>query len=201
MILVIDNYDSFVYNLVQYLGELGQECYVVRNDAITLAEAERLGASHILLSPGPCTPNEAGITLDIVRRFTGVVPILGVCLGHQAIGQAFGAHVVKAPRVMHGKTSRINHDGEGIHLGLPTPFTATRYHSLVLDPTTIPEVLRVTAWTDEGDVMGVAHRDYPVIGVQYHPESIVTEYGHDLLRNFLAIAPSSHATPLHTSQR
>ncbi len=200
MILVIDNYDSFVYNLVQYVGELGEESYVVRNDRITLEEAEHLAPSHIVLSPGPCTPNEAGVTLDIVRRFAGRrVPILGVCLGHQAIGQAFGARVVKAPRLMHGKTSLVEHDGQGIHHGIPNPFQATRYHSLVLDPESIPDVLRVTAWTKEGDVMAVAHRDYPVVGVQYHPESIVTEYGHDILRNFLAIGLSPHATSLHPS--
>lgn len=201
MILVIDNYDSFVYNLVQYVGELGQECSVVRNDAITIGEIACLGASHILLSPGPCTPNEAGITLDIVRSFTGVVPILGVCLGHQAIGQAFGACVVNAPRLMHGKTSRIYHNGKGIHRGLPTPFRATRYHSLLLDPATIPEILRVTAWTDDGDIMGVEHRDYPVVGLQYHPESIMTEHGHDLLRNFLTTASTPNGVPLHPSQR
>lgn len=187
MVLVIDNYDSFTYNLVQYLGELGAEPSVVRNDAIDVDRIIEIAPSHIVLSPGPCTPNEAGITLQVIERLAGIVPILGVYLGHQAIGQVFGARVVLAPTVMHGKTSPVHHDGSGIHEGLPTPFTATRYHSLMLEPGTISGALRVTAWSSDGEIMGVEHRDLPVFGVQYHPESIMTEHGKDVLANFLAV--------------
>ncbi|MDI6631585.1 MAG: aminodeoxychorismate/anthranilate synthase component II [Bacillota bacterium] len=185
MVLVIDNYDSFTYNLVQYLAEIGAEPVVFRNDAITPAEIAALNPSHIVLSPGPCTPNEAGICLDLIKEFTGRVPILGVCLGHQAIGQAFGGRVVRAPRLMHGKTSPIHHDGRTVFRNLPSPFTATRYHSLVVAPEGLPDVLEVSAWTAEGEIMGVRHREHPVEGVQFHPESILTEHGRELLRNFL----------------
>jgi anthranilate synthase/aminodeoxychorismate synthase-like glutamine amidotransferase len=185
LVLVIDNYDSFTYNLVQYLAEIGAEPVVFRNDAITPAEIAALNPSHIVLSPGPCTPNEAGICLDLIKEFTGRVPILGVCLGHQAIGQAFGGRIVRAPRLMHGKTSPIHHDGRTVFRNLPSPFTATRYHSLVVAPEGLPDVLEVSAWTAEGEIMGVRHREHPVEGVQFHPESILTEYGRELLRNFL----------------
>lgn len=185
MVLVIDNYDSFTYNLVQYLAEIGAEPVVFRNDAITPAEIAALNPSHIVLSPGPCTPNEAGICLGLIKEFTGRIPILGVCLGHQAIGQAFGGRVVRAPRLMHGKTSPIHHDGRTVFRNLPSPFTATRYHSLVVAPESLPDVLEVSAWTTEGEIMGVRHREHPVEGVQFHPESILTEYGRELLQNFL----------------
>lgn len=185
MILVIDNYDSFTYNLVQYLGELSGDPVVYRNDAIDVEGIRAAPPSHIVISPGPCTPNEAGITLEVIDRLAGEIPILGVCLGHQAIGQVFGARVVLAPTVMHGKTSPVYHDGSGLHAGLPSPFTATRYHSLMLDPGSIPECLAVTAWSAEGEVMAVQHRSLPVFGVQYHPESIMTEGGREVLRNFL----------------
>lgn len=185
MVLVIDNYDSFTYNLVQYLAEIGAEVRVYRNDAITLEEIAQLAPSHIVLSPGPCTPNEAGICLDLIKRFAGQIPILGVCLGHQAIAQAFGGRIVRAARLMHGKTSPIHHDGRTIFRGLPSPFTATRYHSLIVAPEDLPSVLVVSAWTAEGEIMGIRHREFLVEGVQFHPESILTEYGKDLLRNFL----------------
>ncbi|MBF0158691.1 MAG: aminodeoxychorismate/anthranilate synthase component II [Magnetococcales bacterium] len=185
MLLMIDNYDSFTYNLVQYLGELGTEVVVVRNDAITLADIEQLNPHHVVLSPGPCTPDQAGITLDVLRRFGGVMPILGVCLGHQAIGQAFGGQVVRAPQVMHGKTSAIHHRGEGVFRGLPQPFAATRYHSLVVARETLPSCLSITAWTEDGLIMGLRHNTLPIEGVQFHPESILTESGHALLANFL----------------
>ena len=185
MILVIDNYDSFTYNLVQYLGELGAELEVERNDAITVDEVERRAPTHIVLSPGPRTPDDAGISLELIRRMSGRVPLLGVCLGHQAIGQVFGARVVRAEKLMHGKTSPVEHRGGVLHRGLPNPFTATRYHSLTLAPDSIPEALEVTAWTADGEIMAVEHRELAVYGVQYHPESIMTEGGHDLLRNFL----------------
>ena len=186
MILMIDNYDSFTYNLVQYLGELGQEVHVVRNDQIQLDEVERLAPERIVISPGPCTPNEAGISLDLVMRFGESIPILGVCLGHQSIGQAFGGTVRRANRVMHGKTSPIQHDGLGVFKGLPDPFTATRYHSLVVAREDLPECLEVTAVsTDDNEIMGVRHKWWPVEGVQFHPESILSEHGHVLLRNFL----------------
>ncbi len=190
MILMIDNYDSFTWNLVQYLGELGAEVRVFRNDRITLEEVERLAPERIVISPGPCTPNEAGVSVELVRRFAGRVPILGVCLGHQCIGQAFGGRIVHAREIMHGKTSMIRHSGEGVFRGLPDPFEATRYHSLVIERASLPECLEVTAWTErEGgemdEIMGVRHRELPVEGVQFHPESILTAVGHDLLRNFL----------------
>jgi len=185
MLLVIDNYDSFTYNLVQYLGEMGQEVRVVRNDEIAAAEIAALAPSHIVISPGPCTPNEAGISLEVIKSYAGKIPILGVCLGHQAIGQAFGGKVVRAARVMHGKTSPISHDGKGLFTGLPNPFEATRYHSLIVDRDSIPDVLEVTAESADGIVMGLRHRHAPVEGVQFHPESILTNLGPDLLTNFL----------------
>ncbi|MBK1735614.1 anthranilate/aminodeoxychorismate synthase component II [Halorhodospira abdelmalekii] len=190
MILMIDNYDSFTWNLVQYLGELGARVEVVRNDEITIAEVRRLNPERIVISPGPCTPNEAGISLEVVSALAGEVPILGVCLGHQAIGQAFGAKVVRAREVMHGKTSPVRHRGQGVFASLPEPLEATRYHSLVLERDTLPEVLEVTAWTEGShgavdEIMGVRHRELPIEGVQFHPESILSEAGHDLLANFL----------------
>lgn len=185
MILVIDNYDSFTYNLVQYLGELGEEVKVFRNDEIDIVGIETLAPDHILISPGPCTPNEAGISLDVIERFKGSIPIFGVCLGHQAIGQAFGGRVVRAERLMHGKTSPIHHMGTSVFEGLPIPFTATRYHSLLVEKETLPECLEITAWTEEGEIMGLRHKEYPVEGVQFHPESIITDHGHQMLRNFL----------------
>ncbi|WII37698.1 anthranilate synthase component II [Paenibacillus thiaminolyticus] len=188
MILVIDNYDSFTYNLVQYLGELGEEVQVFRNDEIDIAGIERLQPDHLLLSPGPCTPNEAGITLQVIEHFAGRIPILGVCLGHQAIGQAFGGEVVRAERLMHGKTSPIIHQGESIFAGLPNPFTATRYHSLIVDRASLPACMSITAETAEGEIMGLQHKEYPIVGVQFHPESIISEHGHQMLRNFLSMA-------------
>jgi anthranilate synthase component 2 len=185
MLLMIDNYDSFTYNLVQYLGELGQDVKVVRNDEMTVDAVERLAPERIVLSPGPCTPNEAGISLGLVHRFAGRVPILGVCLGHQAIGQAFGGKVVRAKALMHGKVSQIHHGGAGVFRGLPTPFQATRYHSLAVERASCPADLEVTAWTEDGEIMGIRHRSLPVEGVQFHPESILTEHGHALLANFL----------------
>jgi anthranilate synthase component 2 len=185
MLLMIDNYDSFTYNLVQYLGELGQKVKVVRNDEMTLAQIETLGAERIVLSPGPCTPNEAGVSLELIKRLAGRVPILGVCLGHQAIGQAFGGRIVHAKTLMHGKVSAIHHGGKGVFAGLPSPYNATRYHSLAIERATCPAELEITAWTDDGEIMGVRHRSLPVEGVQFHPESILTEHGHALLRNFL----------------
>lgn len=186
MILVIDNYDSFTYNLVQYLGELGEEVTVRRNDEIDLAGIEALRPDHILISPGPCTPNEAGITLDLIDRFKGVIPIFGVCLGHQAIGQAFGGKVIRAERLMHGKTSPIHHQGQSVFTGLPSPFTATRYHSLIVERESLPDCLEITAETEEGEIMGLRHKQYAVEGVQFHPESIITDHGHQMLRNFLS---------------
>jgi anthranilate synthase component 2 len=192
MILVVDNYDSFTYNLVQYLGELGAEVVVRRNDEIDVAGIAQLAPERILLSPGPCTPNEAGVSLDVIREFAGKVPILGVCLGHQSIGQAFGGRIVHAKQIMHGKTSFIHHNNQGVFAGLPNPFEATRYHSLVIEQESLPDCLEVTAWTqDQGgeidEIMGVRHKTLAVEGVQFHPESILTQYGHDLLRNFLAM--------------
>src|SRR5437870_3888288 len=186
MILVIDNYDSFTYNLVQYLGEMGEELAVYRNDEISVDEVEAMAPDQIIISPGPCTPNEAGISLATIRRMARQTPILGVCLGHQSIGQAFGGQIVRAGRLMHGKTSLVYHDGESLYQGLPNPFEATRYHSLVIDRETLPECLQVVAETDMGEIMGVRHRELPVEGVQFHPESILTEAGKDLLRNFVA---------------
>ena len=185
MILIIDNYDSFTYNLVQRIGELGGEVQVFRNDKVTLEQIEGLKPSHIIISPGPCTPREGGISNDVIRRFTGKVPILGVCLGHQCIGYTFGAQVVRAGRLMHGKTSPIFHDGKGIYQGLPNPFTATRYHSLVVKEDTIPPELEATAHTDQGELMGLRHRTLPLEGVQFHPESFLTQDGPKLLRNFM----------------
>ncbi|MDQ3035955.1 MAG: aminodeoxychorismate/anthranilate synthase component II [Myxococcota bacterium] len=185
MILVIDNYDSFTFNLVQYLGELGAEVHVVRNDAIDVAGIDALDPGGILLSPGPGTPDEAGITLETIATQAGKRPILGVCLGHQAIGQAFGGRVVRAGRLMHGRTSPIEHRGEGVFAGLPSPFEATRYHSLIVERATLPDVLEPTAWTAEGELMGMRHRELDVEGVQFHPESFLTEHGHALLANFV----------------
>ncbi|KAF6579714.1 MULTISPECIES: aminodeoxychorismate/anthranilate synthase component II [Paenibacillus] len=185
MILVIDNYDSFTYNLVQYLGELGEEVTVKRNDEIDVKGIEELAPDHILISPGPCTPNEAGISLDVISHFKGQIPIFGVCLGHQAIGQAFGGKVIRADRLMHGKTSPILHHNTSVFEGLPSPFTATRYHSLLVERESLPECLEITAETAEGEIMGLRHKEFAVEGVQFHPESIITDYGHQLLRNFL----------------
>jgi anthranilate synthase component 2 len=188
MILVIDNYDSFTYNLVHYLNELGATTRVVRNDALSVAEAVGLKADAVLLSPGPCDPDQAGICLELIKTAPEALPILGVCLGHQAIGQAFGGDVVRAKTLMHGKTSQIHHDNTGVFAGLPDPFTATRYHSLAVKRDTLPASLKVTAWTDDGEIMGLAHATRPIHGVQFHPESILTEGGHKLLANFLDLA-------------
>ena len=185
MLLMIDNYDSFTYNLVQYLGELGQEVVVYRNDEISLDEIQALHPERIVISPGPCTPNEAGVSVPLIRRFAGQVPILGVCLGHQSIGQAFGGRIVHAKQLMHGKTSAVHHANQGVFRGLHEPLTATRYHSLVIERESLPAELEVTAWTDDGEIMGVRHRTLAVEGVQFHPESILTEQGHELLGNFL----------------
>jgi anthranilate synthase component 2 len=182
---MIDNYDSFTYNLVQYLGELGEEVKVVRNDELTVEEIARLAPARIVISPGPCTPNEAGVSLAVIDHFKERVPILGVCLGHQAIGQAFGGRVVHAKTLMHGKVSRIHHTGAGVFRGLPTPYDATRYHSLAIERESCPPDLEVTAWTEDGEIMGVRHRALAIEGVQFHPESILTEHGHALLENFL----------------
>ena len=185
MILMIDNYDSFTYNLVQYFGELGQEVQVHRNDEITLEEIERLAPQYLVVSPGPCTPNEAGVSVPAILRFAGKLPILGVCLGHQSIGQAFGGKIIHAQEMMHGKTSPIHHKNAGVFRGLPNPVTATRYHSLVIERASCPECPEITAWTEDGEIMGVRHKTLPIEGVQFHPESILTEHGHDMLRNFL----------------
>ena len=185
MLLVIDNYDSFTYNLVQYFGELGAEMEIHRNDVITIDDIGKLAPSRICISPGPCSPNEAGISCAVIEHFAGRIPILGVCLGHQSIGQVFGGDVVRAPRLMHGKTSPILHDGTGLFAGLPSPFTATRYHSLIVDPATVPDCLEVNARTEEGEIMGLRHKEFAIHGVQYHPESILTEHGKVLLKNFL----------------
>jgi anthranilate synthase component II len=185
MLLMIDNYDSFTYNIVQYLGELGEEVRVFRNDKITIAEIEALAPARIVLSPGPCSPEEAGISVEVVKHFAGKIPILGVCLGHQSIGYAFGGTIVKSATLMHGKTSPILHDGEGLFAGLPNPFLATRYHSLVVERESLPGELVVTAWVAEGEIMGMRHQTLPVWGVQFHPESILTQGGMELLQNFL----------------
>jgi anthranilate synthase component 2 len=185
MLLVIDNYDSFTYNLVQYFGELGEDVQVFRNDDITLEGVERLNPARIVVSPGPCTPNEAGISVPAIRHFAGKVPILGVCLGHQSIGQAFGGRIVHAKQLMHGKTSAIHHNNGSVFRGLPPAFQATRYHSLVIERASLPDCLEVTAWTDDGEIMGVRHKTLPIEGVQFHPESILTEHGHAMLKNFL----------------
>ncbi len=186
MILVIDNYDSFTFNLVQYLGELGEIPKVFRNDKIGLNDITAMAPDSILISPGPCTPHEAGISMDVIREFSGRIPILGVCLGHQSIAAVFGGEVIRAPRLMHGKTSLIEHDGAGMFAGLPSPFTATRYHSLIV-PEPLPDCLLKTAWTAEGELMGLRHREHPTFGLQFHPESILTEHGHQMLKNFLEI--------------
>jgi anthranilate synthase component 2 len=185
MLLMIDNYDSFTYNLVQYLGELGEEVVVYRNDEITLEKIAALKPEHIVISPGPCTPNEAGVSVPLIKRFAGEIPVLGVCLGHQSIGQAFGGKIVHAKQLMHGKTSNIHHTQQGVFRNLPSPFHATRYHSLVIERASLPDCLEITAWTDDGEIMGVRHKSLRIEGVQFHPESILTEHGHDLLRNFL----------------
>jgi anthranilate synthase component 2 len=185
MVLMIDNYDSFTYNLVQYLGELGVAVTVVRNDEISVDEVARLRPEKIVISPGPCSPNEAGISLEAIERLGGKIPLLGVCLGHQAIGQAFGGKVVHARTLMHGKTSPIHHIGAGVFRGLPSPFVATRYHSLAVERDSLPDCLEVTAWTEDGEIMGLRHKTLAVEGVQFHPESILTEHGHALLKNFL----------------
>lgn len=193
MLLLIDNYDSFTFNLVHFLGDVGGRCEVVRNDKLTVDEALARHPEAIVLSPGPCTPNEAGICLDLITAAAGKVPILGVCLGHQAIGQAFGGEVIRAPLPMHGKLSAISHDGTGILEGVPSPFSATRYHSLIVARDTLPAVLVPTAWTEDGLIMAMHHRDLPIHGVQFHPESIASEHGHRILANFLAIARGSNA--------
>ncbi len=185
MLLMIDNYDSFTFNLVQYLGELGEEVLVKRNDEITLADIKKLAPQKIVISPGPCTPNEAGISVATIIEFAGKIPILGVCLGHQSIGQAFGGRIVHAQTLMHGKTSQVSHHGVGVFAGLPSPYRATRYHSLVIERASCPDCLDVTAFTDDGEIMGVKHKTLAIEGVQFHPESIMTEHGHQLLKNFL----------------
>ena len=192
MLLMIDNYDSFTFNVVQYLAELGTDVHVVRNDELTIEQIKALQPERIVISPGPCTPNEAGVSLEVIKTFAGLIPMLGICLGHQSIGQAFGGDVVRAKAVMHGKTSPIPHTGMGVFADLPSPFTATRYHSLVVDQPTLPSCLEMTAWTqtDQGEVdeiMGFRHKQFAIEGVQFHPESILTEHGHDLLNNFLAL--------------
>jgi anthranilate synthase component II len=187
MLLMIDNYDSFTYNLVQYLGELGQSMQVYRNNKITIPEIEKMNPDRIVVSPGPCTPKEAGISTDVIRHFAGKIPVLGVCLGHQSIGEAFGGDVIRASYLMHGKTSMIHHDGKTIFSGLPNPFEATRYHSLIIKRETLPGVLEISAWTEDGVIMGVRHKQFKVEGVQFHPESILTTVGKDLLRNFLKL--------------
>ena len=185
MLLMIDNYDSFTYNLVQYFGELGERVTVYRNDQLTLNDVDALAPSHVVISPGPCTPNEAGISVDLVREYGARIPILGVCLGHQSIAQAYGGNIVRAPTLMHGKTSMIAHEGESLFGEIPTPFQATRYHSLVVEESSLPDCFEITARADDGEIMGIAHRAHPVVGVQFHPESILTQYGHKMLHNFL----------------
>ena len=187
MILVVDNYDSFTYNLVQYLGELGADLRVVRNDEITVEDVEELAPDRLVISPGPCTPREAGQSCNLIRAFTGRLPILGVCLGHQCMGEVFGGDVIRAPYLMHGKTSAITHDGKGLFAGIPSPFTATRYHSLIIDAATLPDCLEVSARSNDGLIMGVRHREHPTHGVQFHPESILTGEGKSLLKNFLQL--------------
>lgn len=191
MLLMIDNYDSFTYNLVQYFGELGEDVRVFRNDKLSLDEIEEMGPELIVISPGPCTPREAGISVEVIKRFAGKVPLLGVCLGHQSVGAAFGGEIISAPRLMHGKTSMIHHDARTIFADIPNPFEATRYHSLVINRDNLPECLEVSAWTEEGEIMGVRHRELssPMVeGVQFHPESILTKVGKDILRNYLKLA-------------
>ena len=185
MLLMIDNYDSFTYNLVQYLAEIGQEVEVVRNDKISIEEINKLNPQYIVISPGPCTPNEAGISLELIEAFKGKIPILGVCLGHQSIGQAFGGKIIHAQTIMHGKTSKISHNNKGVFRGIKNPFIATRYHSLVIEKQTLPNCFDITAWTDDNEIMGIKHKELAIEGVQFHPESILSEHGHDLLKNFL----------------
>ncbi len=190
MLLMIDNYDSFTYNLVQYFGELGQDVEVIRNDQIDIAGIESLAPNQIVISPGPCTPNEAGVSMEVISHFKDKLPILGVCLGHQSIGQVFGGKIIHAQQIMHGKTSDIYHESENVFIGFPNPFTATRYHSLVIEKESLPDCLEITAWTKTADgkvdeIMGIRHKEYPISGVQFHPESILTSYGYDLLNNFL----------------
>jgi para-aminobenzoate synthetase component II len=187
MIIMMDNYDSFTYNLVQYLGVLGEELIVKRNDEVTIKEIERLNPDFIMISPGPCTPNEAGISLEAIAYFAGKIPIFGVCLGHQAIAQAFGGKIVRADRLMHGKTSQVFHDGKTIFRGIPSPFTATRYHSLIVEKETLPDCFEISAWTEENEIMAIRHKTLPVEGVQFHPESIMTSHGMQLLKNFIEI--------------
>ena len=187
MLLMIDNYDSFTYNLVQYLGELGQDIKVFRNDKITVSQTQNLRPERMVISPGPGVPKNAGISLEVIRHFSGRIPILGVCLGHQAIGEVFGGKIVRAPRLMHGKTSPVHHDGKTIFQGLPSPFDATRYHSLIIERATIPDCLEISAWTQEGEIMGIRHKELKVEGIQFHPESILTGEGMNLLKNFLQI--------------
>jgi anthranilate synthase/aminodeoxychorismate synthase-like glutamine amidotransferase len=184
---MIDNYDSFTYNLVQHLGEIGEDIKVFRNDKVTIEEIEELKPASIVISPGPCTPKEAGVSVDVIKYFAGKIPILGVCLGHQAIGAAFGGDIIRAPRLMHGKTSMIHHDGKTIFKGLPNPFEATRYHSLIIKKETLPDCLEITAWTEQDEIMGVRHKEFIVEGVQFHPESILTKVGKTLLKNFLKL--------------
>ena len=185
MLLMIDNYDSFTYNLVQYLAEIGQEVEVVRNDKISIEEINKLNPQYIVISPGPCRPNEAGISLSLIEAFKGKIPILGVCLGHQSIGQAFGGKIIHAQTIMHGKTSKISHNNKGVFRGIKDPFIATRYHSLVIDSESLPDCFDITAWTDDNEIMGIKHKELAIEGVQFHPESILSEHGHDLLKNFL----------------
>ena len=185
MLLMIDNYDSFTYNLVQYLAEIGQEVEVVRNDKISIKEINKLNPRYIVISPGPCTPNEAGISLELIEVFKGKIPILGVCLGHQSIGQAFGGKIIHAQTIMHGKTSKISHNNKGVFKGIKNPFIATRYHSLVIERESLPNCFDITAWTDDNEIMGIKHKELAIEGVQFHPESILSEHGHDLLKNFL----------------
>ena len=193
MILMIDNYDSFTYNLVHYLGELGEKVLVFRNDKITLEEVGKLNPDMVVVSPGPCTPKEAGISVDLIKEFSGRLPILGVCLGHQSIGYAFGGNIVRAERLLHGKTSMIYHDGKGIYEGVPNPFEATRYHSLLVEKESLPDELEITAWTDKDEIMGIRHKEHLIEGVQFHPESILTKHGKDLLRNFIKMVKGRNA--------
>ncbi len=188
MILMIDNYDSFTYNLVHYLAELGEEVIVHRNDKIELEDIDRLDPEMLVVSPGPCTPKEAGISVDAIKEFAGRMPILGVCLGHQSVAHAYGAEIVRADRLLHGKTSKIHHDGKTIYKNIPDPFEATRYHSLIVNKKSLPDVFKITAWTDEGEIMGIRHKEHLIEGVQFHPESILTKHGKDLLKNFITIA-------------
>ena len=185
MLLMIDNYDSFTYNIVQYFGELGEDVHTVRNDEISLARIAELNPDRICISPGPKSPRDAGVSVDVLKQFAGKKPILGVCLGHQAIGEAFGGNIIRAKQVMHGKTSKIAHTGEGVFKGLPSPFTVIRYHSLAIERASLPSCLEVTAWTDDGEIMGVRHKEFDIEGVQFHPESILSEHGHAMLKNFL----------------